>query len=153
MKQIALSKVIQLCTTPGNIKRQNYLIFAILVSSLGFVNWLISCIQIRKCQTIDWLFFWAVSIKTSLHCIAGLKGTFSKTQMARRHWLSLFGLEMVSEVRDIRGSDTIYQEKILSKYLVNQDTHMKDYNNFSWIKLCSQFKIFFKDVIMSLDVQ
>lgn len=45
VKQVALSKVIQvmqyqiqLCTTPGYIKRQNYFIFAIIVNSLGFVN-------------------------------------------------------------------------------------------------------------------
>lgn len=160
MKQIAFSTVthvmqyqIQLCTTPGYIKRQNYLIFAIIVSSLGFVNWLISCIQIRKCQTIDWLFFWAVSIKTALLSIAGLQGTFSKTEMTHRHWLSLSGLEIVSEVRDIRGSDAIYQEKILSKYLVNQGTHMKDYHNSSWIKLRSQSSKCFKDMITSRDVQ
>lgn len=160
MKQVALSKVIQvmqyqiqLCTTPGYIKRQNYFIFAIIVNSLGFVNWLLSCIQIRKCQTIDWLFFWAVRIKRALCCIAGLQGTFSKTQMTCRHWLSLSGLEIVSEVTDIRGSNAIYQEKILSKYLVNQGTHMKDYHNSSWIKLCSQSSKSFKDMIMSLDVQ
>lgn len=56
--------------------------------------------------------------------IAGLQGTFSKTQMPCRYWLSLTGLEIVSEVRDVRGSDVIYQVKILSKYLlVNQVTH------------------------------
>lgn len=114
MIQIALSKVtqvlqqqIRLCTTPGYNKRQHYFKFAMIVSSLDVVNWLISYIQIRKCQTIDWLFSWAVSIKTLLHCTAGLQGTFSKTQMTCRQWLSLSGLEIVSEVRTL-GALTLY---------------------------------------------
>lgn len=160
VKRTALSKVtqvmqrqIQLCTTPGCIKRQNYLIFSIIETSLGFLLWLISCIQIRKCQTINWLFFWALSIKTALHCITGLQGTFSKTQMTCRHWLSLSAPGIVSEVRDIRGSDIICQENILSKYPVNQGTHRKDYHNSSWIKLCSQFSKSFKDMIVSLEIR
>lgn len=51
--------------------------------------------------------------------------------MTCRHQLSLSALEIVSEVRDIRGSDVMHDENILSKYLVSQDTQKKDYLNLS----------------------
>lgn len=73
--------------------------------------------------------------------------------MTCRHWLSLSALEIVSEVRDIRGSDIIHEENILPKYLVNQGTQRKDYLNLSGIKLCSQFNKSFNDMTFSLEIQ
>jgi len=63
--------------------------------------------------------------------LLGFRGHF-QTQKTRRHWLSLSGLAVVSKVGDVRGSDAIYQEKTLSKYLVNQGTHTKYCHKSSW---------------------